>query len=73
MAMQTRTREEVVAMIPEGFGEREAKPRSVRWPKDLAKRVDAAARETGNEWTPTLFWLVKWALDERDAQKAPKK
>lgn len=60
-------------VIPKGFGEREAKPRSIRWPKDLAKRLDKAAAETGNEWTPTLFWLVKWALDERDAQLAKAK
>ena len=56
-------------LIPQGWGEREDKTRSMRWPKDLAARVERVAKETGHEFTPALFHLVKWALDEYDAQR----
>lgn len=56
--------------IPRGLGKREAHPRSVRWPADVWKRVERVARETDNDSTTTLIYLVMWALDEVDAQRA---
>lgn len=53
-------------LIPEGFGEREDNPRSVRWPKELVKRVDKLADEARHDFSMTVFHLVKWALDEND-------
>lgn len=56
--------------IPRGLGKREAHPRSVRWPADVWRRVERVARDTDNDSTTTLIYLVMWALDEVDAQRA---
>lgn len=53
-------------MIPLGFGEREDSPRSVRWPKELVKRIEKLAEESRHDFSTTVFHLVKWALDEND-------
>lgn len=60
-------------LIPHGWGEREAKPRSTRWPKDLMKRLEKVATETGHDYTTAMFHLVKWALDEYDRQRDAEK
>lgn len=60
-------------LVPQGFGPRESKPRSTRWPEGLIKRVDAVAKATGHDWTTALFHLVQWALDEYDRQRAEEK
>lgn len=57
-------------LIPQGFGEREEKPRSTRWPKGLAERIERVGEETGHDFTPALFHLVAWALDEYESQRA---
>lgn len=57
-------------LIPQGFGDREEKPRSTRWPKTMAERIQRVADETGHEWTPALLHLVLWALDEYESQRA---
>lgn len=56
-------------LIPRGFGEREAQPRSQRWPEDLAKQVEKIALETRQDFTTALFHLVKWACDEYQHQR----
>lgn len=61
---------EAMKIIPEGWGEREDKPRSTRWPKAIMKRVEAVAKETGHDYTTALFHLIKWALDEYERQRA---
>ena len=60
-------------LIPKGFGEREDKPRSIRWPQGLIDRVDAIAEQTGHEYTTALFHLLTWACDEYDRQRAAEK
>lgn len=57
-------------LIPVGWGEREDKPRSTRWPKKLMSRVEKVARETGHDYTTAMFHLLLWALDEYDRQRA---
>ena len=57
-------------LIPQGWGEREEKPRSTRWPKSLMARVEKVAKESGHDYTTAMFHLLKWALDEYDAQRA---
>lgn len=58
-----------MAVIPEGWGEREAKPRSARWPKKLWEQVEEVAKATHHSETDALFHLVQWACDEYRAQK----
>lgn len=60
-------------LIPRGFGDREAKPRSTRWPADLMRRVEKVSKETGHDYTTALFHLLTWALDEYDRQRAAEK
>ena len=57
-------------LIPQGWGERESKPRSTRWPKALMARVDRIAKETGHDYTTALFHLVSWACDTYEKQRA---
>lgn len=57
-------------LIPQGFGDREESPRSVRWPKELTKRIEKVGEETQHDFSMTVFHLVKWALDEYDRQRA---
>lgn len=58
----------VKPVVPEGEGV--AKPMSLRVPEKLIERIDTVAKETGNARTETLLHLVRWALDEYDAQRA---
>jgi len=60
-------------LIPQGWGEREDKPRSTRWPRALMQRVERVAKESGHDYTTALFHLLKWALDEYDAQRTAEK
>lgn len=60
-------------LIPTGFGERESAPRQMKWPKDMAKRVQSIADEHQQEFTSTTLHLLKWALDEYDRQRAEEK
>lgn len=72
--MQTeRTSWRKAMLIPQGWGEREEKPRSTRWPRGLMERVEKIANETGHDYTTALFHLVTWALDEYDRQRAEEK
>ena len=59
-------------MIPQGWGEREPKPRSTRWPKGLMARVERVAKGTGHDYTTAIFHLITWALDAYDHQRAEK-
>lgn len=69
MAVKRRTHWRDAMLIPQGWGEREDKPRSTRWPKGLMSRVEKVAKESGHDYTTALFHLLKWALDEYDAQR----
>lgn len=60
-------------LIPKGFGDREKAPRSTRWPGDLIARVEAIGKATGHDYTTALFYLVTWACDEYDRQRADEK
>lgn len=60
-------------LIPKGFGDRETKPRSTRWPKQLIERVEAVADETGHDYTTAIFHLLTWACDEYDRQRIAEK
>ena len=42
-------------MIPLGFGEREDKPRSLRWPVSLRKRVGKAGIDAGHDLAAMTF------------------
>lgn len=57
-------------IIPEGWGEREEKPRSARWPRALVARLDQVAKDNEHDFTTALFHLVKWSLDEYDRQRS---
>ncbi len=59
----------LVAMVPEGFGEREEKPRSVRFPKRIAEGIEEVAGATSQEWAPAMFHLLQWALAEYKKQR----
>ncbi len=48
--------------IPEGFGEREEKPRNARFPVKIGEGIEQIAAATGQEWTPTMFFLLQWAI-----------
>lgn len=56
-------------LIQQGWGDRENKTRSYRWPKRLIERVDRIAKETMNDPTEALFHLVQWACEEYDHQR----
>ena len=58
-------------VVPEGEGV--AQPVSLRIPERLIERLDAVAKATGNPRTETILHLVRWALDEYDAQRAAEK
>lgn len=55
-------------VIPVGEGH--GKPLSIRFPLALLKRIDAAAKATGNNRTETILHLLRWALDEYERQRA---
>ena len=57
-------------MVPKGFSNRETSPRSMRWPSDIAERVEKVAKETHQDFSTATFYLLQWALDTRDAQEA---
>lgn len=61
-----------MAIVPEGWGEREDRPRSMRWPKKVMDRVEVVAAQSELDYTTTVFHLVKWALDEYDRQREEK-
>ena len=58
-----------VAMVPEGFGDREEKPRNFRFPVKLGKAIEEIARATDQDVTSTLFFLLQWATTEWKAQR----
>lgn len=73
MQTQRRIHWRDAMLIPQGWGEREDKPRSTRWPAGLMARVMRIAAESDQDWTDALFHLVKWACDEYDRQRAAEK
>lgn len=73
MQTQRRIHWRDAMLIPQGWGEREPKPRSTRWPKELIKRVEKIAAESEQDWTEALLHLTKWACDEYDRQRAAEK
>jgi hypothetical protein len=58
----------IVLKIPQGFADREKAPRSMRWPKDIAGRVEKIAGETRHDFSATVFYLLNWACDEYERQ-----
>ena len=58
----------VKPVVPPGEGP--GIPLSIRYPKQLISRIDACAKATGNNRTETIMHLLRWALDEFDAQRA---
>jgi len=44
-------------------------PVSVRFPKDVLKRIDRAAAETRNKRSEAILHLVEWALEKYEAQR----
>lgn len=55
-------------IVPKGEGA--GSPLSIRFPKTVLTRIDAAAKATGNSRTETILHLLRWALDEYEAQRA---
>lgn len=51
------------------IGEREESPRTLRFPKDLAARITAVAKEQGQDFTTTCLYLLKAACDEVEAHR----
>ena len=73
MAAHRRTHWRDAMMIPQGWGEREDKPRSTRWPRSLMERVEKVATASELDYTTAMFHLLKWALDEYDTQREAEK
>lgn len=46
---------------------------TLKIPKKLKARVDAAAKATGNNRSQTILALVRWGLDQFEAQRAAEK
>jgi metal-responsive CopG/Arc/MetJ family transcriptional regulator len=46
---------------------------TLKIPKKLKGRVDAAAKTTGNNRSQTILALVRWGLDEFERQRAAEK
>jgi hypothetical protein len=59
--------------IPKGFGDREKSPRSMRWPKDIAGKVEKIAADTRHDFSSTVFYLLDWACREYERQIAAEK
>lgn len=59
--------------VPSLLGERENKPRSMRFPADIARAIDELAAEHGQESSTTTFYLLKLALAEVKARRGKKK
>lgn len=59
---------------PNVLGEREAHPRTIRFPKELAAGIEALAQEQRQDFTTTTLYLLQGALAEvrRPAKKSPK-
>lgn len=55
-------------IVPKGEGA--GAPLSIRFPKAVLVRIDAAAKATGNSRTETIMHLLRWALDEYEAQRS---
>lgn len=58
-------------MVPKSEGP--ARPIPVRLTEPMLDRIDAVAKATGNERSETIRHLLRWALDEYDAQRAAEK
>lgn len=58
-------------IIPQG--EEIGVPISIRFTKQLLKRIDAAAKATGNNRTDVIQHLVRWALTEYEHQRGSEK
>lgn len=58
--------------VPGLLGEREGNPRTLRFPKELATRIEALAKENGADFTTTTLYLLRGALAEVEARKAPR-
>lgn len=41
----------------------------MRWPKEIAERIEAVAKDTRHDFTATAFYLLDWALREYDRQR----
>jgi len=60
-------------LLPEGLGEREKNPRTIRFPKDLAAELEELAAETGHEFTETTLRLLKAAVAQVRSSRSAKK
>lgn len=58
--------------VPGLLGEREDNPRTLRFPRELAARIEALAKENGADFTTTTLYLLKGALAEVESRKTPK-
>jgi metal-responsive CopG/Arc/MetJ family transcriptional regulator len=55
-------------VVPQGDGP--TKPVSLRFPVSLLRRLDACAAATDNSRSDVVFYLLRWALDQYEAQIA---
>jgi hypothetical protein len=60
-------------LLPEPLGEREKSPRTLRFPIELAEKIEALAAESGQEFTSTTLYLLKAAVAEVEASRNGKK
>lgn len=51
----------------------DTEPLSIRFPKDLLRRVDAIAAATGNKRSTTAVHLVAWATTQWEQQEAQRR
>jgi hypothetical protein len=64
-------RSRLVPVLPENEGELEVL--SLKMPRKLRERIDAAAKTAGLNRTQTMLSLMRWALEQFDLQRAEEK
>lgn len=45
-------------------------PLSVKFPTDVIRRLDEVSEDTGNNRSAVILYLVRWGLEQYEAQKA---
>lgn len=62
-----------MGVLPEKPDEGPLEVITLKIPAKLKARVDAAAKMTGNNRSQTILALMRWALDEFEAQRTAEK
>lgn len=60
-------------VLPDKTDEGPLEMLTIKVPKKLKERIDAAAKETGNNRSQTMLSLIRWSLDQFEKQRADEK